>query len=58
MYDNARPQVEEGYRLIEAAFSPDKMAQLSLLLDEFITVGNKHRQANEMSENEMLEDEE
>lgn len=58
LYDNARPQVEEGYRLIEAAFSPDKMAQLSLLLDEFITVGNKHRQANEMSENEMLEDEE
>lgn len=58
MYDKARPQVEEGYRLIEAAFSPDKMAQLSLLLDELITVGNKHRQANEMSENERLEGEE
>lgn len=52
LYNKARPQVEEGYALIESAFSPEKMAQLSLLLDELITLGNTHRQADDTLENE------
>ncbi|MBW7981584.1 homoprotocatechuate degradation operon regulator HpaR [Enterobacillus tribolii] len=39
LYERARVQVEEGYSAIEAAFSQEKMAQLTALLDELIALG-------------------
>ena len=38
LYDKARQEVEEGYQKIELAFSPEKMQQLTALLDELIAL--------------------
>lgn len=38
LYDKARQEVEEGYQKIELAFSPEKMQQLTVLLDELIAL--------------------
>ncbi|PHM49307.1 homoprotocatechuate degradation operon regulator HpaR [Xenorhabdus miraniensis] len=40
LYEQAKGQVAEGYMAIENAFSPEKLAQLLGLLDEFIAIGN------------------
>ncbi len=39
LYEKAKEQVEQGYQAIEKAFSPEKMVQLSVLLEELIAVG-------------------
>ncbi|MBS9428708.1 homoprotocatechuate degradation operon regulator HpaR [Photorhabdus akhurstii] len=40
LYEKAKEQVEQGYQAIEKAFSPEKLVQLSALLEELIAVGN------------------
>ena len=40
LYERARSEVEEAYRLIEAEFTVEKMRQLTALLQEFLTLGN------------------
>ncbi|CBJ80006.1 Homoprotocatechuate degradative operon repressor [Xenorhabdus bovienii str. Jollieti] len=40
LYEQAREQVNDGYKAIEDAFSPAKLAQLLALLDEFTSIGN------------------
>ncbi|AGR58225.1 TPA: homoprotocatechuate degradation operon regulator HpaR [Salmonella bongori] len=42
LYAHARTQVEEAYRKIEADFTPGKMQQLMLLLDDLIALGRQH----------------
>ncbi|EDP8628835.1 homoprotocatechuate degradation operon regulator HpaR [Salmonella bongori] len=42
LYTHARTQVEEAYRKIEADFTPGKMQQLMLLLDDLIALGRQH----------------
>lgn len=37
LYSHAQAQVEEAYRQIEAQFTAEKMQQLTVLLEEFIT---------------------
>ena len=39
LYSHAQAQVEEAYRQIEAQFTAEKMQQLTVLLEEFITLG-------------------
>ncbi|CDL80485.1 homoprotocatechuate degradation operon regulator HpaR [Xenorhabdus cabanillasii] len=50
LYEEAKGKVDEGYEAIEAAFSPEKLAQLLGLLDEFISIGN--RSQDDIDENE------
>ncbi|WP_340609500.1 homoprotocatechuate degradation operon regulator HpaR [Xenorhabdus bharatensis] len=50
LYEQAKGEVDEGYKAIEAAFSPEKLAQLLKLLDDLISIGN-HSQTN-IDENE------
>lgn len=40
LYESVRIQVEEAYRLIESDFTIEKMQQLTVLLEEFISLGN------------------
>ena len=40
LYESVRIQVEEAYRLIESDFTVEKMQQLTVLLEEFISLGN------------------
>ncbi|EHM51639.1 homoprotocatechuate degradation operon regulator HpaR [Yokenella regensburgei] len=42
LYEHAQAQVEEAYRQIEVEFTPEKMQQLTALLEEFIVLGNRH----------------
>ncbi|MCP9267481.1 homoprotocatechuate degradation operon regulator HpaR [Xenorhabdus sp. XENO-1] len=51
LYEQARGQVNDGYKAIEDAFSPAKLAQLLALLDEFISIGNPSQEDIE-TENE------
>ncbi|CDG88889.1 homoprotocatechuate degradation operon regulator HpaR [Xenorhabdus bovienii] len=51
LYEQARGQVNEGYKAIEDAFSPAKLAQLLALLDEFTSIGNPSQEDIE-TENE------
>ncbi|CDM88837.1 homoprotocatechuate degradation operon regulator HpaR [Xenorhabdus bovienii] len=51
LYEQARGQVNEGYKAIEDAFSPVKLAQLLALLDEFTSIGNPSQEDIE-TENE------
>ncbi|WP_340613491.1 homoprotocatechuate degradation operon regulator HpaR [Xenorhabdus thailandensis] len=44
LYEQAKGQIAEGYKAIEDAFSPEKLAQLLGLLDEFIAIGNLSQQ--------------
>ena len=37
----------EAYQQIEAEFTPEKMKQLTALLEEFIELGNRHNAARE-----------
>lgn len=39
LYDCAQAQVEEAYKQIETQFTPEKMQQLMVLLQEFIALG-------------------
>ncbi|MCC8366274.1 MULTISPECIES: homoprotocatechuate degradation operon regulator HpaR [Xenorhabdus] len=50
LYEQAKGEVDEGYKAIEAAFSPEKLAQLLELLDDLISIGN-HSQTD-IDENE------
>ncbi|MBC8946614.1 MULTISPECIES: homoprotocatechuate degradation operon regulator HpaR [Xenorhabdus] len=50
LYEEAKGKVDEGYEAIEAAFSPEKLAQLLGLLDELISIGN--RSQDDIDENE------
>ena len=34
--------MEEAYQHIEAEYTPEKMKQLTTLLEEFIALGNRH----------------
>ncbi len=47
LYERAQEQVEEAYRLIEAEFTPEKMAQLTTLLGEFIALGSLNHDAED-----------
>ncbi|MNP12554.1 Transcriptional activatory protein BadR [compost metagenome] len=40
LYERAQAQVEEAYRQIEAQYTPEKMQQLTALLQEFIALGD------------------
>ncbi|CDH22824.1 homoprotocatechuate degradation operon regulator HpaR [Xenorhabdus bovienii] len=51
LYEQARGQVNDGYKAIEDAFSPAKLAQLLALLDEFTSIGNPSQEDIE-TENE------
>ncbi|MDE9453227.1 homoprotocatechuate degradation operon regulator HpaR [Xenorhabdus bovienii] len=51
LYEQARGQVNDGYKAIEDAFSPAKLAQLLALLDEFTSIGNSTQEDIE-TENE------
>ncbi len=42
LYELAQAQVEEAYQRIEMEYSPEKMQQLTALLQEFIELGNRH----------------
>jgi DNA-binding MarR family transcriptional regulator len=42
LYEHAQAQVEDAYRQIEAEYTPEKMKQLTGLLEEFIALGNRH----------------
>lgn len=42
LYQRAQAQVEEAYQQIEAEYTPEKMKQLTALLEEFIELGNRH----------------
>lgn len=42
LYQRAQAQVEEAYQQIEAEYTPEKMTQLTALLEEFIELGNRH----------------
>ncbi|PHM35817.1 homoprotocatechuate degradation operon regulator HpaR [Xenorhabdus innexi] len=50
LYEQAKGEVDEGYKAIEAAFSSEKLAQLLALLDDLISIGN-HSQTD-IDENE------
>ncbi|PHM36779.1 transcriptional regulator SlyA [Xenorhabdus mauleonii] len=52
LYEQAKGEVEEGYRAIEEAFSPEKLDQLLKLLDEFIAIGS-HSQEDLDEESEL-----
>ena len=39
LYERAQAQVEEAYQRIEAQYTPEKMQQLTALLQEFIALG-------------------
>ena len=47
LYEHAQAQVEEAYQQIEAEYTPEKMKQLTALLEEFIALGNRHNAARE-----------
>ena len=47
LYEHAQAQVEEAYQQIEAEYTPEKMKQLTTLLEEFIELGNRHNAARE-----------
>ena len=47
LYEHAQAQVEEAYQQIEAEYTPEKMKQLTALLEEFIELGNRHNAARE-----------
>ncbi|MDC9622041.1 homoprotocatechuate degradation operon regulator HpaR [Xenorhabdus sp. XENO-7] len=51
LYEQAKGQINDGYKAIEDAFSPAKLAQLLALLDEFISIGNPSQEDIE-TENE------
>ncbi|CDH32188.1 homoprotocatechuate degradation operon regulator HpaR [Xenorhabdus bovienii] len=51
LYEQARGQVNDGYKAIEDAFSPAKLTQLLALLDEFTSIGNSTQEDIE-TENE------
>lgn len=41
LYSQAQVKIEEAYKQIETAYTPEKMKQLTLLLDEFIALGKR-----------------
>ncbi|MDK4744810.1 homoprotocatechuate degradation operon regulator HpaR [Leclercia adecarboxylata] len=47
LYENAQAQVEEVYRQLEAQYSPEKMKQLTALLQEFIALGDRQNARQE-----------
>ena len=47
LYQRAQAQVEEAYQQIEAEYTPEKMKQLTALLEEFIALGNRHNAARD-----------
>ena len=47
LYEHAQAQVEEAYQQIEAEYTPEKMKQLTALLEEFIALGNRHNAARD-----------
>lgn len=47
LYEQAQAKVEEMYRQIEAQYSPEKMQQLTALLQEFIALGNQQNASDE-----------
>lgn len=47
LYENAQAQVEEMYQQIEAQYSPEKMQQLTALLQEFIALGDRQNGSQE-----------
>ncbi|MDR0219453.1 MAG: homoprotocatechuate degradation operon regulator HpaR [Enterobacteriaceae bacterium] len=50
LYEQAKEEVIEGYKAIEAAFSSEKLVQLLKLLDELIAIGSYSQ--NDTDENE------
>ncbi|PHM64928.1 transcriptional regulator SlyA [Xenorhabdus stockiae] len=50
LYEQAKGEVDEGYKAIEAAFSPEKLTQLLELLDDLISIGNQSQ--TDIDENE------
>ena len=50
LYELAQAQVEEAYQRIEMEYSPEKMKQLTALLQEFIELGNRHVRTQEEEE--------
>ncbi|MFK3708836.1 MULTISPECIES: homoprotocatechuate degradation operon regulator HpaR [Leclercia] len=47
LYELAQAQVEEAYQRIEAEYSPEKMQQLTALLQEFIALGDRQNDSQE-----------
>ena len=47
LYENAQAQVEEVYQQLEAQYSPEKMQQLTALLQEFIALGDRQNTRQE-----------
>ncbi|AUJ83066.1 MULTISPECIES: homoprotocatechuate degradation operon regulator HpaR [Enterobacter] len=42
LYQHAQAEVEEAYQRIEAEYTPEKMKQLTALLEEFIALGDRN----------------
>lgn len=47
LYEQARAQIEAEYQTIERAFSSEKMAQLTTLLEAFIALGTRQQTGQE-----------
>ncbi|AIJ09674.1 Homoprotocatechuate degradative operon repressor [Edwardsiella anguillarum ET080813] len=47
LYEQARAQIEAEYQAIERAFSSEKMAQLTTLLEAFIALGTRQQTGQE-----------
>lgn len=43
LYQRAQQEVEAVYRRLEAEFTPEKLRQLTGLLEEFIAMGKRHQ---------------